>query len=125
MKQEPLKIIYRTYGIADRFSDGTVELNIALNDYPELKAAILKHELHHTDNPRFNKKDLLHDINTPDQVKFMHMLKFMLRHPKSLTQFAPLYWTKKRGWIVDWNLVVIYSVVTVIAGSFAIAALVI
>ena len=61
MNQE-LKIVYRDYGIADRFPDGTIELNRNLDKYPELKRAIIQHEVKHTNNPRVNKKDLLHHL---------------------------------------------------------------
>ena len=57
-----LKIIYRNYGIADRFQDGTIELNENLDKYPRLKRAIIQHEIKHTINTRLNKKDFLHDL---------------------------------------------------------------
>lgn len=114
MQYQKFNIVYRNYGIADRFQDGTIELNRALDKYPQLKKSIIKHELRHTDNPNFNKKDFIHDLSTPDQIKTWDMLKFMAHNPSSLIQFLPLYWTKKRGWIMDINLVVIYSILLAI-----------
>jgi len=108
MEQE-LKIVYRDYGIADRFDDGTIELNRNLDKYPELKRAIIQHEIKHTNNPRFNKQDLLHDLSTQDQVRTWHMIQFIFKNPKAFMQFVPLYYTKERGWIKDNNLIVIWS----------------
>ncbi len=123
MKEQDLKIVYRGYGIADRFSDGTIELNKALDDYPKLKKSIIQHEIRHTSNQKINKKDFLHDLSTPDQVGTFQMFKFMARHPLSLVQFLPVYWTKKRGLIVDLNLIIIYSILIVIAGGISLLAL--
>lgn len=117
MKHQKLKIVYRNYGIADRFEDGTVELHKGLNDYPELKKSIITHELRHTDQKGFTKRDLLHDLSTPDQIKTATMLKFMIKNPSSLVQFLPIYWVKKRGWIVDLNLIIIYSVIAAIVAA--------
>lgn len=116
MEHPKLNIIYRSYGIADRFSDGTIELNRALDDYPGLKQSILRHEIRHTNNNRFNKKDFIHDLSTPDQVSLGKMLKFMFKHPASLVQFLPLYKTKTRGWVMDINLIIIYSILALISG---------
>ena len=41
---KPLRIIKRGYGIADRYPDGTIEINKHLDDYPDLKMAIIQHE---------------------------------------------------------------------------------
>ena len=98
---EQFKIIYRNYGIADRFPDGTIELNKHLDEYPKLKASILQHESKHTSNQKFNRKDLLHDMTVIDQYNQWMLIKFMARHPLSLIQLLPLYYTKRRGWIFD------------------------
>ena len=116
MVGQKLKVIYRNYGIADRFEDGTIELNRNLNDYPELKNALIQHEIKHTNNPKLNKKDFLHDLSTQDQIKTWDMMRFMFRHPLSLVQFIPIYYTKERGLIKDKNLMVIYTFFLIIAG---------
>ncbi len=109
MEMKPkLNIIYRSYGIADRFDDGTIELNKHLEDYPALKRSIILHEVRHTNNPKLNKKDFIHDISMGEQIKTWYMIKFMFRHPLSLLQFLPFYYTKRRGWIIDKNLIIIY-----------------
>ena len=104
MKNKQLKIIYRNYGIADRFPDGTIELNKNLDKFPALKASIIEHEVRHTDNPKFNKKDFLHDLTTRHQYSQMQMIKFMFLNPRSFAQFLPIYKSKSRGWIMDKNL---------------------
>lgn len=110
-----LKVILRNYGIADRFEDGTIELNRNLNEYPELKRAILQHEIKHTSNPKLNKHDFLHDLSTQDKIRTWDMLRFMFRHPLSLVQFLPIYYTKERGIVKDKNLMIIYFFFFIIA----------
>ncbi len=111
---EQLKIIYRNYGIADRFPDGTIELNKHLKKYPSLHKSLIEHEARHTNDVSFNRKDLLHDLSTPNQIKTMKMMKFIFRHPFSLVQFAPVYYTKKRGWIVDYNCIAGWVVISIL-----------
>ncbi len=103
---EQLKIVYRWYGIADRFPDGTMELNKHLKKWPNLHKSLIQHEARHTNNEKLNRKDLMHDLTTMDQINTWKMMKFIIRHPFSLVQFAPVYWTKKRGWIIDINLII-------------------
>ena len=109
---EQLKIVYRGYGIADRFPDGIIEMNKHLKDYPKLHKALRQHEARHTNNTKFNREDLIHDLSTPNQIDTWSMMKFMVRHPFSLVQFLPVYWTKKRGWIIDFNLIIGWCVLS-------------
>lgn len=95
------RIVYRGYGLADRFPDGTIELNKHLNDYPELKRSILLHEARHTNNEKFNRKDLRNDLTSISQYSMYALVKFMVRHPLSMIQILPLYWTKTGGWTYD------------------------
>ena len=111
---EQLKIVYRNYGIADRFPNGIIELNKHLKKYPNLHKSLIQHEARHSNNERFNRKDLVHDIGTPNQINTWKMMKFMVRHPFSFMQFVPVYWTKKRGIIIDYNLILIWSGVCII-----------
>ncbi len=41
----------------------------------------------------------------------------MIRHPFSFIQFMPIYWTKKRGLIIDYNLIVIWTIFSVVIFS--------
>lgn len=110
--QKKFKIVYRNYGIADRFDDNTIEMNKHLKNYPEIHESLLRHEARHTNNKRFNRTDLVHDLTTPNQINTFSMMKFIVRHPLSLVQFAPVYWTKKRGWIIDYNLIIGWGVLS-------------
>ncbi len=107
---EQLKIVYRNYGIADRFPDGIIELNKHLKRWPDLHSSLIEHEARHTNNVKFNRKDLMHDLSTQNQINTFRMMKFIIRHPFSIVQFAPVYWTKNRGWIIDYNLIIAWSV---------------
>lgn len=123
MSEQKLQIIYRNYGIADRFEDGTIELNRKLDKYPELKKALIQHELKHTNNPRINKQDFLHDLSSQDKIRTWDLMRFMVRHPLALVQFLPIYYTKERGIVKDKNLILIYSfflIVSLIAVYFGI-----
>lgn len=114
-KDEHLKIVYRGYGIADRFPDGTMELNKHLKKYPDLHQSLIRHEARHSTNLKFNRKDLLHDLSTPNQINTWKMMKFMVRHPFSLFQFAPFYYSfKRKTLIVDYNCMLIWGVIFII-----------
>lgn len=114
---QELKIVHRNYGIADAFPDGVIELNKHLEKYPVLKRSLIQHELKHSRNEKMNRHDWLHDLTTIDQISQWQMMKFMLRHPLSFLQFAPIYYTKKRGLIIDKNLLVIYSILAIMVGG--------
>ena len=114
MKQQ-LNIVYRNWGISDRFNDGTIELNKNLNKYPKLKKAILAHEIGHTDQPGFTRKDFLHDISSPDKIDNFAMMTFIIKHPSSLVQFLPFYYHKQRGMVFDANMIIVYSVMGIIS----------
>ncbi len=110
-----MKIIEVNHGIANRFTDGTIEVNKHLRAYPKLYYPIIKHELEHTDSSGFTLKDLRHDINANQEVNQIQLMKFMFKHPKSFTQFLPIYYTKKRKFVVDINLCLIYFVMFLVA----------
>lgn len=103
---ESIKLNFVNWGVANRFDD-EIEMNKALMDYPNLFQDILIHELGHTKDNSFIV-DLKHDL-TP-RINSNEMIKFMLTHPKSLTQLFPIYFTKKRGFVYDINLSLIYIV---------------
>ena len=113
MKQQ-INIVYRNWGISDRFNDGTVEINKNLDKYPRLKKSILAHEINHTEEKGFNRKDFLHDISSPDKVDMFEMMKFMVKHPRSWLQFLPFYFHKQRGLVLDANMIIAYVVIGII-----------
>ena len=109
---EQLKIIKRNWGIADRFPDGTIEINKHLDDYPDIKKSIIQHEARHSTHKGFTKKDLMHDLSTIDQFSQWQMMKFIVRHPFSVIQFFPVYYHfKRKDWVMDINLIIIYSII--------------
>ncbi len=116
-----VKIVYVDTGIANRFSDGTIEINKNLKNFPELKAQIIRHELKHTKKDRLNKEDFDHDLTITDQIDNKQLLKFMIKHPASLSQFLPLYYSTKRGWVMDINESIKWGIIiSIIALGFII-----
>lgn len=109
-KRGDLNIVYVNHGLGNRYTDGTIELNKHLVKYPRLHKAIVKHELRHTDDSNMTRHDLLHDLTIPDQIRQLDVLKFCLRHPSSLSQLLPVIYHKKRGIVIDKNLILIYCV---------------
>ena len=107
------KIIEVDWGIANRFQDGTIEINKHLRAYPKLYFPIIIHELEHS-NQSFSLYDLKHDINSEHKVNQIQLLKFMFKHPKSFTQILPFYYTPRRKFVFDINLCIIYSVMFLI-----------
>jgi len=99
------KIILTDWGIANNYGD-FIEINRNLLKYPSLVNPIMKHELLHSDKT-FSIYDLKHDLFN-DGIDNLELIKFMIKHPKTLTQLLPICWTKKKGFVIDINLSLIY-----------------
>lgn len=108
-----MEIRYVNYAIANNFGS-YIELNEGLKAYPALHAAILKHELEHTNEPGFTSKDLMLDL---EQAHFGYwdLFKFMINNPKSFMQLLPFY--KKQGTVFyDINMIIVWcTLFTVVA----------
>lgn len=101
-----LKIIEVDGGIANNF--GThIEVNKNLKKYPKLYKAILDHEVEHTDK-FFSKKDFKMDLISSSNIKNMDLLWFIKNHPKAITQFMPLWYSKRNGIYYDINMIIAY-----------------
>ena len=116
-----MEIRYVNTGIANNF-DTHIEINENLKKYPNLLEPILKHELSH-DKGRWSKKDFKLDFFSKSGVNSMELFKFMFKHPKSFSQLLPVIYRKKKGFIIDINLLIMYLimitifVVTISVGS--------
>lgn len=84
-----VEIKYISYGLACRI-ENIIYLNENLKKYPELHDAILKHEKAHSSG--FVLKDLVNDVKGKhlNPVKLQYY-KFILKHPKSLATFIPVW----------------------------------
>lgn len=112
-----MEIIEVDWGMANRFSDGTIEINKHLRkENPKLYRSILRHELKHTDET-FSWDELKHDLINDEKTSPWQFLKFMIRHPKSITQLLPFYYSTKRGFVLDLNLSLMYLVLIIIIGG--------
>lgn len=110
-----MEIRYVDTGIANNFGD-FIEINRNLKNYPKLLGPILRHELKHSDK-FFTMNDLKIDLNDGTEIDQMQLFKFMIKHPAALTQFAPFYWSRKKGFVYDVNLTLIYAVMGIIIGG--------
>ena len=95
------------WGIANRFDDGTIEINHHLKCYPRLYNPILRHEIGHDDSV-FSWNDLKHDLVPDNKLNQWELIKFMMHHPKSLTQLLPIYYSKERGFNLDINMSILW-----------------
>ena len=102
------RVEYVDWGIGNRFGD-TIELNKNLVNYPLFHSKVLTHELKH--EVGFSLKDLKHDFS--QDVTAAETFKFIAKHPKALSQFTPFYWSKKRGFVYDLNLSIIYLAIAI------------
>ena len=110
-----LPIIEVNHGLANNF--GThIEINKHLRNYPELLNPILEHEFSHTDKA-VTWQDFKLDFIMPQAIHYKQLFNFMIKHPRSFTQFAPIYWTRKKGFIYDFNLIVMYLIMFTIITS--------
>ena len=101
-----MDIRYVNYGIANNFGE-YIEINKNLIKYPKLYDSVLKHELSHTNIKGFTKKDFILDMT--QEVDNFELLKFIVRYPKALLQFLPIY-KKNKVWIYDLNMIYFYSI---------------
>lgn len=109
-----LEVRYSDWGLGNNFGDYIV-LNSNLKKYPSLHQSILDHELSHTNIKGFTKKDLVIDIGESN-VSNWELLKFMIKHPKSLVQLFPIYKNEKTIFY-DVNMLLVWSVGVLIMGG--------
>lgn len=101
-----MEIIEVNHSIANRF-DGYIEINKHLKKHPKLYEPILKHELSHTDKS-WSWKDFKLDFISNSNVNPFSLIKFMFKHPASFLQFSPILYSKKKGFIIDINILLMY-----------------
>lgn len=98
---DKINISYTDWNIANNI-DGDIELNKNLKNYPKLHQAILDHEIRHNET-----NSLVVDFGE-HKVNNVELLKFMIKNPKSLTQFLPITYSRKHGWLWDLNVILTY-----------------
>ncbi len=88
-----VKIIKTNYGIASRCGD-VIRFNRRLDKYPELKKAIISHEMDHS--PDFNFDDLTIEFSI-SQLKGLKWkyYKFILTNPSCWTEYSPVSFEDK------------------------------
>jgi len=89
---KPLYLKFVNSGVANRFDCGdhdTIEMNKHMKMYPKLFYEVLMHEIGH-DEKKNTLTDLWHDMT----AKSPGLFSFMRRHPSSLTQLLPIYWSR-------------------------------
>ncbi len=103
-------IIYTKWNLANRFGN-TIELNEALKTNSKMRSSILDHELGHKSTNTF-KQDLAHDLRPIGQVSQWEILLFMIKHPRTLTQIFPFYYSpSNKQFIYDLNMLLIYGAI--------------
>lgn len=107
-----MEIKYISHSIANRYQNH-IEINHHLKKYPDLLEPILKHELSHTDKP-WSMEDFKLDFLSNDEINQWKLIKFMFKHPSSFVQLSPILYSKKKGLIVDINLLIMYSIMIIV-----------
>jgi len=95
---KPLYLEFVNGGVANRFDNGDhdlIEMNKHMKMYPEIFYSVLMHEIGH-DEKKNTLTDLWHDMT----AKSPGLFSFMRRHPSSLTQLLPIYYSRKRKKII-------------------------
>ena len=103
-------IIEFDHVLANRFSNH-IEINKNLIKFPNLRKSILEHEFAHTDK-KVSLEDFKLDFLMTRTIQYKQLLGFMIKHPKSFTQLLPFYWSKKKGIVYDFNLMVMYLIMS-------------
>lgn len=107
-----MEIIEVNHSIANRFNNH-IEINKNLKHYPELFEPILQHELAHT-NKDWSLHDFKLDFFSNSKVNHWSLTKFMFKHPASLLQLSPILYSKKKGFIIDINLSIMFITMFVV-----------
>jgi hypothetical protein len=103
-EKQGVRLEFTNYGLAYKIGN-TIFMNRNLLKYPKYCEQVFDHELRHSDT--YTKKDFGMDLVEGDLWENM---KFMLRHPGSMTQLIPFGW--KRGvFFIDATLLFIYFLV--------------
>ncbi len=110
-----MEIKYVSHSIANRFPNH-IEVNKHLRCYPKLLDPIIKHEEEHT-NETFTMHDFKLDFLSNSKVNHLSLMKFMFKHPLSFLQLSPILYSRKKGFIIDINLLIMYLVMIVIFAS--------
>lgn len=102
------KIIFRNSGIGSCISDKNrkwIELNKNLKKYPKLFKKVLKHEILHykSKNKHIDFKIDLFD-KTPKGL-----WKFIIKNPKALTEFLPMWFDHKGRLVPNYFLCLMYG----------------
>jgi len=97
-----LDLTFSTWGIASRIENEII-LNLDLLSYPDLCYNIVSHEIAHSGG--FTLSDFFTDL----AVRQSGLWSFVLRHPKTLSQFIPAGYRKGYMW-ADWTMLILYAV---------------
>ena len=109
-----VEIIKTDWGLASRVGN-RIYINKGIENYPTLYKAILKHEYEHSSS--MTLKDILMDINNEHLIGVKkEYYSFLLKNPKSLIIFLPIYYHKKRLQI-DIAMIMFWLFVITIIGS--------
>lgn len=109
-----MPLIYNKWGLANRIGD-TIILNENLQSEENrwLHDILLKHEMLHNDNLKFN---LEHDFNSLQESsgkEFVEKVLFCMKHPRALVQLSPIWFYNKRLYF-DLSLFIVYVVMIVL-----------
>lgn len=118
LKKDNARIKWVDYGVANTFTYNyknnyykVIEINKDILDENELFIPILFHELRHS-KKIFATEDIVTDFSYQNlkSLPNLKIINFMIKHPRALTQFLPLYYTKKKGMVIDINLTIIWII---------------
>ena len=83
-----VNFIETKYGIASRSGD-TISFNRRLNKFPELKDAIISHEMQHS--TKYSYEDLTMEFCIPQLEGFKwQYYSFILSNPSTWTEYSPI-----------------------------------
>lgn len=110
-----MEIIETDWGIANTI-DNKVYINSKLNDYPELKEKIIKHETEHyfaNKEKGFKKFAKNRKIDALTEVKFKDLFPFIRKNPRTFfQQYLPISYSSKEDTVfIEWSLVFLYGLI--------------
>lgn len=98
------------WGVANSYpSEGVIELHKGLQEFPELRAKIIRHEFEH-----FSAKSWMgqRKVDALTEISFSELLPFYKKYPKTFfQQHSPITYSKKKNTVyLEWSLILLYSI---------------
>lgn len=112
-----VEIIKTDWGVANTYKTKEgyqIEINSKLDEFPEIKEKVLRHEFEHTRVKEKGHKGFIaqRKIDALTEVKFKDLFPFYKKNPKTFfQQMSPITYSKQKNTLfIEWTLIFLYTI---------------